>query len=145
MAQDLSMAERNPSCRCGRILGVVTILNVMNLAFLIGSWWFAAHYIFFGRTIVLNADDGAEAILSVELGSPSLTFYDNKRNSRLDAGLTPTGDPYVDLLDENGVSIVSINTNSKGHRPQIILREPGSGDILWRQPGGSASDGDAQP
>lgn len=59
---------------------------------------------------------------------------DASGQTRLDIGLSELGDPYIRMLGADGVTIVSIDANTPGRRPRIILRDPESREIIGQSP-----------
>lgn len=69
--------------------------------------------------------DGAYAGFSAEgFDAPSLTFFDDEGNRRMELGLTEVGTPFIFMLDENGTQVVAINAVSRSGAPTIFLRSP---------------------
>lgn len=109
-------------------------LSIFNLIIIISVWWFISNVVFFARTVRMEADNGSSASLSVATGTPTILMNDASGQTRLDLGLTGLGDPLIRMLDANGVTVVSIDVNTSGRRPRIILRDPESRDIIWQSP-----------
>jgi hypothetical protein len=64
-------------------------------------------------------------------GSPQIVLYDKEGTNRLNAGLSPAGNPGVSLNDENFNTLINLDTKY-GH-PDISISSS-ENKLLWRVP-----------
>jgi len=97
----------------------------------IGDWWWGRRFTQ-TKFLTIEAPNGAKAIITTKgFDAPNALFYDSDGVTRLELGLTQTGEPFVRLLGADGARIAGIDTTTRSGDARVFVRDSSGSFVVW--------------